>query len=437
MQVNLNKLINKNDVVAVATSGGSDSMALLHYLHKKSKQLQIKVIALNVEHGIRGQSSISDSNFVKEYCQKNHIPCLCYVVDSVAKSKQEKISIEQSARLLRYDCFYDALNNKQCTKVATAHHAKDNLESVLFNLFRGTGYNGLSGIKQNIGGQIIRPFLTIKKEQIEQYVQKNNIPFVVDETNDQDKYTRNFIRLNILPKIEQIFPEAQKSVSRFCEIANEESDFLDQQASNCLIFEKEQAQIILPLHKALFSRAVIKALQYLGVNKDWSKTHVDACWALVDGKNSSSVDLLNGVVAVREYDKITFYRKSQTPELDIPFSVQKIQLPGRVITFERVDNPNLKKGLFFDHEKIPLDARLRYKKDGDKFTKFGGGTKDLNDYLCDKKIALRLRETIPVLASGNKVLLIVGVAISNDIKVDDTTKNIIKITEEKHYGKQH
>ena len=136
MQVDLSKLINKNDVVAVATSGGSDSMALLHYLHQNSATLQIKVLALNVEHGIRGQSSIDDSTFVKDYCKENDIPCLTYTVDSLKKAKDDGLSVEQAARTLRYGCFFDAIEKGKCNKVATAHHLKDNLESVLFNLFR-------------------------------------------------------------------------------------------------------------------------------------------------------------------------------------------------------------------------------------------------------------------------------------------------------------
>ena len=158
MQVNLGNLIDKNDVVAVATSGGSDSMALLHYLHQNSDQLQIKVLALNVEHGIRGQSSVDDSNFVKDYCKENDIPCLTYTVDSLKKAKDDGLSVEQAARTLRYGCFFDAIEKGKCNKVATAHHLKDNFESVLFNLFRGSGLKGLSGIKKTCSARLFAHF---------------------------------------------------------------------------------------------------------------------------------------------------------------------------------------------------------------------------------------------------------------------------------------
>ncbi len=431
MQVDLNKLINKNDVVAVATSGGSDSMALLYYLHKNSCALNAKVIALNVEHGIRGQNSVSDTAFVKDYCAKNGIPCLTYKVDSLKKAKDDKLSVEQAARALRYECFFDAINTGKCTKVATAHHARDNLESVLFNLFRGAGASGLSGINENYSNKIIRPFLHIEKDQLNEYVAKNHIPFVVDETNADDKYTRNFIRLNILPKIKEIFPDAEKSVARYTEIAKVESDYLNRQALLSLERLSDEASIKIPLDKALFNRAVVFALKHLGVKKDWEKAHIDAVFALIDNENAKQVNLLDEIVAVREYDKIVFYREQQRAPVWFAFEVKDFNFGAKTIKFTKVTAPtDLKDGLYFDLDKIPADSVIRYRQEGDRFTKFGGGTKDLNDYLCDKKIPLRMRNSLPILASGNKVLFVLGVAISNDIKVDNTTKNIIKFTEE-------
>lgn len=431
MQVDLNKFINKNDVVAVATSGGSDSMALLHYLHNNSTNLQIKVVALNVEHGIRGQNSIDDTNFVKDYCKKNGIDCITYSVDCLKKAEQDKLSVEQAGRILRYECFYNAIETKRCTKVATAHHAKDNLESVLFNLFRGSGIKGLTGIQQNVNDKIIRPFLSVQKDEINEYVLKNSIPHVVDQTNFDDTYTRNYIRLNLLPQIEKVFPEAQKSVLRFCQITKQEDEYLDEQALSSLELLDKTAKIKLPLHKALFSRAVIKALNHLGIKKDWEKAHADAVFSLTTKENGASVDLIGGVVAVREYEYVTLYQKEQLDFFSCPFKLGKTVVGEHKIYFEKSSAQNLKDGLYFDFGKVPKDAVIRYKQDGDRFTKFGGGTKNLNDFLCDKKIPLRLRDTLPILASANKVLLIAGVAISNDIKVDETTKDIIKFTEEK------
>jgi len=191
MQINLGEFLHKNQTVAVALSGGSDSMALLDYMLANAEKYSINVIALNVEHGIRGQDSIDDTNFVKNYCDKNNVKLITYTVDCVKKASEEKLSLEQAGRILRYQCFYDAIDKGLCDKVATAHHQKDNVESVLFNLFRGTGIKGVCGIEKNFQDKIIRPFLDVSKSQIEEYIKERKIPFVTDKTNCDADYSRN------------------------------------------------------------------------------------------------------------------------------------------------------------------------------------------------------------------------------------------------------
>ena len=157
MNTDLSIFIKQNEIVAVALSGGEDSVALLHFLLSRSSLLGFKVIALNVEHGIRGEDSLSDTNFVKELCRRLNVELICYSVDSLSKAQTDKLSVEQAARALRYECFYRAIAEGKCDKVATAHHRRDNVESVLFNLFRGSGLKGVSGITPCYDGKIIRP----------------------------------------------------------------------------------------------------------------------------------------------------------------------------------------------------------------------------------------------------------------------------------------
>ncbi len=428
MKIDLSNLINKNSVVAVAVSGGSDSMALLYYMQKNAENLGFSLIALNVEHGIRGAESINDSNFVKSYCIKHDIPLLFYAVDSITYAKQNKLSLEQSARILRYNCFYDALSKKKCDIIATAHHLKDNAESVLFNLFRGTGIKGITGIEKNFQNKIIRPFLEISKQKIDEYVMENKIPFVTDKTNFDDNLTRNNLRLNVIPKIKEIFPKFEESVLRFSLIAKEDEDFIYNLAYKKLTIKKDKVTIKLPIEKPVLSRAVIIALQSLGLKKDWEKVHIDCVSKLITLKNGAKINLPKNIEAIKEYDKIVFYVKSETKNIKVPFSVNTIKFGDKILKIEKVNNPiNLKDGLYLDRDKIPNSSVIRSKCNGDEFTKFGGGTKKLNDYLTDKKIPLRLRNSLPLLADGNKVLAIFGLGISDLVKVDQKTKNIIKI----------
>ena len=429
MQVEIQKFLKPLDIVAVALSGGSDSMALLHFLSDNAKALGYQVIALNVEHGIRGQESISDTAFVIDYCKNNGIPIVCYKVDSLKKAKEDKLSIEQAARILRYECFYKAIESGKCNKVATAHHGGDNVESVLLNFFRGTGIKGLTGIKENFDDKIIRPFLGVKKDEIERYVKENDIPFVTDKTNFDDNYTRNFLRLNVIPKIKEVFPEIETSIKRLVDTATVEDEYMDEIAKSALIEKDGRVEILLPIKKAIFMRAAVKALKLLGVEKDWERVHLEDAFSLTEKENGSSVSLPKGVVACREYDKITFFIKQDTLKEEIPFTVGSVFFNDKTLTLFPVElgKVDLKSALILDADKLPKGTVIRTKKDGDVFKKFGGGTKSLGDFLTDKKIPKRERESLPLLAYENKVLAVFGVAIAESVKVDENTKKAIKI----------
>ena len=417
--------------VAVAVSGGEDSMALLHFCAENQATFRIKTVALNVEHGIRGESSRTDSAFVKNYCLSHDIPLLEYKVDAIKKSKTDKISVEQAARALRYECFFDAIALGKCDAVFTAHHSSDNLESVLLNLFRGTGIKGLVGIK-NYGDKICRPLLRVSKGEISAYVAQHNIPFVNDETNFCIEYTRNFLRLNVIPKLKEVFPEAEKSVMRLSETVKEEDEFLDELANSALTFSGGAYTLSTDTPRAIFARAVVIALKNLGLTYDYEKVHVDDVCSLIEKENGKSVDLPRGIKAVKEYDRITIYKEAplKAKSAALPFKTGESSLNGstiNVVKCGKISAEELKNGFYADLDKIPDGAVIRFRKTGDKFTKFGGGTKSLSDYFTDKKIPKKDRDNILLIANKNDVLFVQRVAVSDKIKVDDNTQNIIKI----------
>ncbi len=428
MIIDLTKTVNKNETIAVAVSGGSDSMALLHYMHCNAEKFRYSLIAINVEHGIRGNTSILDTEFVKEYCAKNNIPLLTYSVDCKKESMARKLSIEETARLLRYQCFFDAISSGKCDKIATAHHVSDNVESVLLNLFRGTGLRGLTGINTNYSDKIIRPFLNTTKQEILDYIKNNDIPFVTDESNLSTDYTRNFLRLEVLPKIKQVFPELEKSVSRFCLIAKEEDEYLDEQSRKQLTLLTDRAEILLPCHPALLKRASITALKHLGIVKDWEKAHVDSIQNLTELSNGAKINLPKNIVAIKEYNKIVIYKETKSQDIEIPFSIGEFSFLDKTIVIKKASSDvDLKSGFFIDKASIKENAVIRTKRDGDNFTKFGGGTKKLNDYLTDKKVPLRVRDTIPVLANNNEIYAIFNIAVSENSKVISSTTDILQL----------
>ena len=428
MLLDLSRFNLEGKVVAVALSGGSDSIALIHYMKSQQAKFHFVLRAVNVEHGIRGESSKKDSLFVSEFCSRLSLPLRSFIVDAPTYSKNNKLSLEEGARALRYQCFYEAIAEGFCDLIATAHHESDNFESLLFNLFRGTGTRGITGIDEITPKDIIRPLLHTSKEEINEYITKNNLPFVTDETNLDDKYTRNFLRLNVIPEIKKLFPTAEKSASRFCSIASLDEDYMDAEARKILSLFNERAEIPLPCHRAIFNRAIILSLKHLGIKKDWEKVHLDDCFALSSNENGKSINLLQGVVAVKEYDKLVLYKQQNYNEKEIPFALDKFDFFGKSVRITPVDKPkNLKNGFYADFDKISASAVIRTKREGDSFTKFGGGTKSLGDYLTDKKIPLRERASLPLLADGGEILAIFGVAISDKVKVDKETKQVVKL----------
>ena len=431
MQIDFKNMNLKSKRVGVALSGGSDSMALLHLLSSNADFYGFSVCAINVEHGIRGEESIADSLFVKDYCKKNNLPLLTFSVDCINYAKENKLTVEQAGRVLRYRCFEQAIAQNFCDVIATAHHLSDNAESVLFNIFRGTGLKGLIGIADNLSDKIIRPLLDVSKDEINEYVKKHDIPFVKDSTNDNDKYTRNFIRLNIIPEIKKIFPQAEKSIMRLSNSIKEDGEFLDNLANKSIEPAIDGYYLRLPLEPVLIKRATITILQLLGVEKDWQQTHLNDVVKLSQNSTSKSINLLNGIVAVKEYNRIFFFLAKDDEEetLNFPFVEQDFKFYGQEYKIKRLaDFPkNLKDGLYLDKDKVPKTAVIRTKQNGDVFTKFGGGSKKLNDYFTDKKIPSRLRDRIPLLADGNEVLAIFRLSVSEKVRVDEKTQTVYKI----------
>ena len=419
-------LFKNGDVVGVALSGGKDSMCLLDMLLKNASNLGITVKAVNVDHSIRGIESENDSNFVKNYCQSLNVPLYFKKVDAVAFSKENGYSLEQGARELRYSVFKEAIESGFCTKIATAHHANDNFETVLFNMFRGSGVQGLSGIKAVSNG-VIRPLLNASRNDIDAYALRSNIPFVEDSSNLSTDYTRNYIRLNVVPLILEKFNGAINSVNRLTQTISEEDEFLNELAKK--VIAKKDGNLCLPtsLEPVIFKRATLLILKELGVTKDYEKVHIDSAFSLLLLKNGSQITLPNGIICVREYDYVTFYKDLKTTlSPTYNFSVGEFNFNGTTIKIERTEKRE--DGLFIDENKVPKNCVIRTRQNGDVFTKFGGGTKKLKDYLIDKKIPKLKRDSLIVLASDNEILAIFGVEISDKVKCDSQTKNILKLT---------
>lgn len=431
-------LIQEGDIIAVACSGGTDSMALLHKLNSLKNDLKCEIIAVTIDHSIRLNGE-RDAKFVENYCENNNIRCYKFKVDVPKLARQKQLSLESAGRQARYGIF-DALVSKGiANKIALAHHSQDQAETILLHLFRGAGLSGVRGMEYKKDKYYIRPLLNTSKNAILNYINENEIPYVTDETNEDSEYTRNYLRNEIFPLLIKKWPNITTQLINFSKSVIEDDNYINKNLNDgAVIIDDKIAKIPLSYFlydDALINRIIFKALHGIGINVDIERKHIDAIKSLAKSKdNGKKINLPLGVTVHKEYEYVTLIcKKIEKPEFYSDFKCGIINVPqfGK-ITIKRVNDFSPKpNALFIDYKKLPKDAIWRYRKDGDLIEKFGGGTKKLKSFLIDKKIPQRERDLIPVLASKNEVYVVAGIEISNKVKLDETTKSAIKIEVDK------
>lgn len=426
-------LIEKGDIVAVACSGGSDSMALLHKLNSIKNDLGFAVIAVTIDHSIRQNGSL-DVKFVEDYCKKNNIRCYTFKIDVPRLAKQKQLSLESAGRQARYGVFDALISKKVATKIALAHHIQDQAETILLHLFRGAGLSGVRGMDYKKDEYYIRPLLNTSKNAILEYLTNNDIPYVTDETNAESEYTRNYLRNEIFPLLIKKWPNITTQLINFSKSVIEDDDYINKNLNDgAVIIDDKVAKIPLSyflFDNALINRIIFRALNGIGINVDIERKHIDAIKELAKKENGKKINLPLGVTAYKEYDYLTLNCKNSIKkDFVVDFKCGSFVVPefGK-ISIKRVNDyspkPNV---LYLDAKKLPKGAIWRYRSEGDFIEKFGGGTKKLKSYLIDKKIPKRERDLIPVLAFGKEIYAIAGVDISNKVKIDDFAKSAIKI----------
>lgn len=416
--------IRAGEKVAVALSGGRDSVVLLHAMLARAPREGFSVCAIHVEHGIRGDESLRDEQFVRDLCKGWGVDLLVKKVDVLSKTG-ELGSVEQTARVLRYRAFDEAVSAGFCDRVATAHHRGDNAETVLMRALRGTGIGGLSGIDRERGAYV-RPMLDVSRADINRYADEHGIEYVEDGTNACNEYTRNFIRGEVLPLVEKKFPQAEEALARLARLAGEADGFIRRQADALVTALGDVIRIKSTDEPVLAKYALKLALEALGEFADVEERHFNvALRAMTDTKKT--YDLPSGLVLERVDDGLALYRQRGTT-CEVQARIGRNEVGGRVVTIEAVSERE-EGALCFSTE---IDGLvLRGRKEGDSFHRFGGGRKSLGDYFTDIKMPLYAREDSIVLARGSDILAVVGVEIADSVKVNPNSKNIYKIQEEK------
>ena len=424
--ISKNNLISKQGNVIVGLSGGPDSMALLHVLIS----LGYKCIAAHCNFHLRGNDSDRDTVFVSKWCRENSIPLLKIDFNTIEYANTMKMSIEMAARELRYDWFEKIRFEQNGQAVAVGHHQDDSVETILINLIRGTGIKGLTGIP-NKNKYIVRPLLAVTRNEIVDYITSNNISYVTDHTNAEDIYTRNFVRLNVLPNLETINPSVKNSIITTSNNLKEVEKIYDgyiQKAievvvsGNSIDIEKlklthsPQSLLFEILSPLGFTPSVIEDISN-NLDSIPGKTYLSDNYRLLKDRDHL-------VISQNKSEKIVdreYLIDVATPDSELPFSLN-IQTEKYTPHFDIQRNPGI---LHVDIDKLSFPLVLRKWRKGDWFVPFGmKGKKKISDFFSDNKFSLFQKEETWLLLSGEDIVWIVNHRADNRFRITDTTKTI-------------
>lgn len=458
------KLIQPGDEVLVGVSGGADSVCLLLLLQEYQRETEFVLRAIHVEHGIRGEESKEDARFVKMLCERLDIPLQLYSVDVPSYAKEKHVGLEEAARELRYRCFTESASKNLTTKVkvALAHHADDNAETVLFQMVRGSGVRGLGGMRPrrdtSEGVTYIRPLLGVTRLQIEEYLRMRGEGYCIDSTNLDINYSRNRIRHEVLPALREINAQAVQHISQSAKCLGELADYMEQEASriaervcvkrndSCLVKSQLFEQYPTVLQKEVIYQAIS---ELAGSRKDIANVHVETVCQLIDLQVGRRINLPYSLLAERVYEGISINKASTTSAMQseqYSISLQEIEecsangwyelsltdgiLRMRVHDFtgEMHEIPKKAYTKLLNCDKIKCGLQFRKRIVGDYLTiDDAGHRKKLKEYFVEEKVPREQRDEMWLLTEGAHVLWIVGMRISADYKLEQNTRKVLEI----------
>lgn len=401
--------------ILVALSGGGDSVALLRILHALGYVCE----AAHCNFHLRGRESDRDEVFVKRLCERMEISLHKIDFETERYAAENKISIEMAARELRYNWFAEIKEKTNADVIAVAHHQDDSVETVLLNLIRGTGLNGLLGIRPR-NGDVVRPLLCVSRKEIMNYLQEIKQEYVTDSTNLQDEYTRNKIRLNLIPLMQEINPLVKEHII-------DTSNYLNGIASIYIkgveegkirVMDDGNIRITALLNEPSPETLLFEILYPLGFNSAQTKNILNALKQQT-GKQFISKD---GWRIIKDRELLLIDKKEEKE--DLPFKLIKEE---KEYTKDFVI-PREKNIACLDADKLSGTVLLRKWQIGDVFIPFGmRGKKKISDYLTDRKFSIRQKEQQWVLCCGDKIAWVVGERIDNRFRIDENTKRIVII----------
>ena len=425
-------IVPKTGLVIIGLSGGADSIALTHFLMNKIDKSRI--LCAHVNHGLRGEEADKDEVFAKAFCERYELRFALLRADVAKAAQVRKIGLEECGRQVRYE-FFESLIEDENSSIATAHNANDNAETMLMNLAKGAGLQGVSGIPA-VRGRLIRPLLKISRDEIEEYCSINALIFVTDSTNNEDEYMRNRVRHKIMPILNEVNPQAVAAMSQAAERFRRDWDFISHQAQE-LIKSAEceyglNINILNDAHIAVLSAALKIFFEQSGCGR-LSEKHINEAVRCVR-ENSSltipgklSVQVSQGVLSLNKAEEVkAFEREIFEGENELTNGksiVLSIKSGLDIKNFIKINNLLFKNS--FDYDTITNVLVSRSRKEGDKFTLAGRNvTKSIKKLFNEMKIPVQIRDEIILIESAGKIVFVEGAGVCEEFKVTPKTKRI-------------
>ncbi|MDR0874494.1 MAG: tRNA lysidine(34) synthetase TilS [Prevotellaceae bacterium] len=416
-------LFTPNDKIIVAISGGADSTALLHIL----LSLNYECIAAHCNFHLRGEESDRDEQFVAELARKYGIKLLKTDFDTKQYAAEQKISIEMAARDLRYRWFEEIAVGERSQTIAVAHHQDDTAETILMNLTRGTGINGLTGIKPR-NGNIVRPLLCVSRKEIMAYIHKNKLQYVEDSSNADTQFTRNYFRNRIIPAFEKINPSFVENLLQTAEHLNDVAHIYNQYIKNLRFdFAQRPKNGNIQINIARLKREPASILYEILKDYGFNAAQCTDILSIIDGESGKQFfSPTHRLIKDRDFLIISPLLQEEC-EKELHFEKLAAGADLQSVPKFKIDkSPNI---AYLDSDKIIQALTLRHWQAGDTFYPFGmKGKKKVSDYFTDKKFTLQEKENAWLLVSGADIVWIVGERIDDRFKITADTKNILKVS---------
>ena len=456
-------MLTCGDKVIAGVSGGADSVCLFLMLLELSEKIGFDLIAVHVHHGLRGEAADQDQRFVEALCEQHRIPLEIFRVNLESIAKKRKQSLEEAGRMVRREAFDSVCQKYGGNKIALAHHQNDNAETLLWNLSRGTGLDGLGGIRP-VNGKFIRPLLCMNRKEIEEYLAKRKQSYCIDETNAGTDYTRNKLRHLVLPILEeQVNSAAVRHMNETMEQIWELQEYMQEQVEaayqECVQEHFEKACWIQIQQKSfetfpeLIKKMVIrKGMEQVGGKKrDLSHKHVDVMMELMNKQVGRTLDLPYEMHAKRNYEGIRLekqrtYSFGEEKKAEIMQEcMSELNIPGETILVDRnlklrckilekpknlsiKDIPQKIYTKWFDYGIIKSSLYIRTRQAGDTIViDEKGHQKKLKNWFVDEKIPKEVRDSQLLLAENNEILWVLGHRMSQAYQVKQSTKWILQI----------